>query len=285
MNPLFRWLTLTRDGFPSGLRLSLGLLLSSFLLPSLPVSEAWAGGQEVTYRANGTVLKGYLARPPAGVAPAGDRPAVLVVHEWWGNNAYTRMRADMLAQLGYVALALDMYGDGKIAEHPKDAGAFAGAVRKDMATAEKRFMAARELLASQPGVDGRKIAAVGYCFGGGIVLEMARRGVELSAVVSFHGSLTTNMPAQSGRFAGQVLVLNGAADPLVRPEHISAFHEEMKSAGIRYRFVDYPGAVHAFTNPEATDLGKRFGTPIAYDANADRQSWEEMKALLAQVFR
>jgi dienelactone hydrolase len=261
-----------------------GLGLATLLSLSPATARA---GEEVTYSANGTTLKGYLARPAGTTTSAAGakRPGVLVVHEWWGNNDYPRKRADMLAELGYVALSLDMYGDGKVAEHPKDAGAFAGAVRKDMATAEKRFLAARALLSRQPDVDTGRIAAIGYCFGGGIVLEMARRGVPLNAVVSFHGSLAPVTPMPPGAFKGKVLVLNGAADPLVKPDQIAAFKQEMEAARADWRFIDYPGALHGFTNPAATEKGKQFNSPLAYDADADRKSWEEMKALLANVFR
>ena len=261
-------------------RIMLGFLAAIFAFFGL-VSLTFAG-EEVTYSANGTTLKGYIARQAAG---GGKRPGVLVVHEWWGNNDYTRERANMLAELGYVALALDMYGDGKIATHPKDAGAFSGAVRKDMDGAEKRFRAAMSLLSSQPDVDGTRIAAIGYCFGGGIVLEMARRGVDLDGVVSFHGSLPTQTPAKAGGVKAKVLVLNGAADPFVKPEQIEAFKKEMQSAGVDYRFVNYPDAVHAFTNPDATANGKKFNLPLAYDANADKQSWAEMQGFLSAVLK
>jgi len=256
-------------------RIALGLILVS--LAMLVVVGAAAAGEEVSYSADGTTLKGYIARPAKA---DGKRPGVLVVHEWWGNNDYTRKRADMLAQLGYVALALDMYGDGKVASHPKDAGAFAGEVRKHMDVAEKRFRAALALLASQRDVDTGRIAAVGYCFGGGMVLEMARRGLALGGVVSFHGSLPTRTPAKPGGVKAKMLVLNGAADPFIKPEHIEAFKSEMQSAGVDYRFINYDGAVHAFTNPAATEAGKKFNLPLAYDAEADRKSWDEMQRFL-----
>jgi dienelactone hydrolase len=239
-------------------------------------------GEEVTYSADGTTLKGYIARPAAG---GGKRPGVLVVHEWWGNNDYTRKRADMLAGLGYVALALDMYGDGKTVDNPKDAGALSGEARKSLEVAEKRFAAARMLLARQPDVDGSKIAAIGYCFGGGIVLEMARRGVDLAGVVSFHGSLGTPAPAKPGVVKGKVLVLNGAADPFVKPDQIAAFKKEMQDARVTYTFIDYPGAVHAFTNPAATENGKKFNLPLAYDADADKKSWAEMQRFLQTTLK
>jgi len=252
-------------------------LVGLFALASLALA-----GEQVTYSANGTTLKGYIARP----AQSGQkRPAVIVVHEWWGNNDYPRKRADMLAELGYVALALDMYGDGKVVDNPKEAGALSGAAYKDMDTSEKRFRAARELLARQPDVDPARIAAIGYCFGGRIVLEMARRGVDLDGVVSFHGGLVTQAPAKAGAVKAKMLVLNGAADPFVKPEQIDAFKKEMQAAKVDFRFIDYPGAVHAFTNPAATENGKKFNLPLAYDAEADRKSWDEMKGFLAQVLK
>lgn len=237
-------------------------------------------GKEVSYTANGTTMKGYLASP----AGAGRHPGVLVVHEWWGHNEYARRRADMLAGLGYVALAVDMYGEGRQARHPEDAGKFANAVRSNMDLAEKRFLAAMELLKSQPNVDPEKIAAIGYCFGGGIVLEMARRGVDLDGVVSFHGSLATDSPARPGRVKAKVLVYNGADDPFVKPEQIQAFKREMQAAGVDYEFVNLPGAKHSFTNPAADEFGKRFNLPLAYNAEADKTSWAGMQAFFERIF-
>jgi dienelactone hydrolase len=260
-------------------RLALGLAMIGLI--TLTGTFVASAGEEVAYSANGTALKGYIARP----ASAGKRPGVLVVHEWWGNNEYPRKRADMLAQLGYVALALDMFGDGKVATHPSDAGKFAGEVRRNMDVAEKRFRAAMSLLGSQPDVDARRTAAIGYCFGGGMVLEMARRGLDLAGVVSFHGGLATQSPAKTGGVKAKVLVLNGADDPLVKPEQIEAFKTEMKSAGVDYAFINYAGAVHAFTNPDATENGKKFNLPLAYNAEADRKSWEEMQRFLGGVLK
>jgi dienelactone hydrolase len=246
---------------------------------SVPVALA---GEEVTYSADGTTLKGYLARPAAAGA---KRAGVLVVHEWWGNNDYTRKRADMLAQLGYVALAVDMYGDGKTVDNPKEAGALSGEMYKNMDVSEKRFAAGRVLLARQPDVDSRRIAAIGYCAGGRMVLEMARRGVDLAGVVSFHGGLVTQAPAKPGAVKAKVLVLNGAADPFVKPDQIEAFKKEMQTARVTYTFIDYPGALHAFTNPAATENGKKFKLPLAYDADADKKSWAEMQRFLQTVLK
>jgi dienelactone hydrolase len=252
-------------------------------LAALAAASVALAGEEVTYSADGTKLKGYIARPAAG---GGKRPGVLVVHEWWGNTPYVRKRADMLAELGYVALALDMYGDGKTADNPKDAGALSGESRKNLDVAEKRFAAARALLARQPDVDASRIAAIGYCYGGGIVLEMARRGSDLAGAVGFHPSgLVGPAPAKSGAVKAKVLVLNGAADPFVKPDQIAAFKKEMQDAEVTYTFIDYPGAVHAFTNPAATENGKKFNLPLAYDADADKKSWAEMQRFLQTVLK
>lgn len=238
-------------------------------------------GEEVDYRSGDTLLKGYLAYDDS---ITGKRPGILVVHEWWGHNEYARRRARMLAELGYTALALDMYGDGKTFGHPDDAGKFAAAVRSNMPEAEARFRAALDRLRGHKSVDAGYIAAIGYCFGGGIVLEMARRGLDLDGVVSFHGSLGTAEPASKGSIKARILVLNGADDPFATSEKISAFKSEMEQAGADYRFINYPGAVHAFTNPAADDFGKRFGIPTAYNAEADKQSWAEMQRFFKQLF-
>lgn len=241
-----------------------------------------SAGEEVTYTVNGTEFTGYLARPDGKASRLGG---VLVVHEWWGHNQYVRDRADMLAELGYVALAVDMYGGGKLADHPKTAGKFAGEVKKNMDEGEKRFKAGLDLLASQPGVASDKIGAIGYCFGGGVVLEMARRGLPLASVASFHGSLGGLSPVTSEVKGTQVLVLNGADDPFIKAEQISQFKSDMDAAGIQYEFINYPGAVHSFTNKGATEIGKKFGIPVAYNAEADQKSWEAMKALFEETLR
>ncbi len=257
--------------------------LAIFVLLGFPfVVQAAVVGEELTYRSGEVELKGYLAYDDK---VQGKRPGVLVVHEWWGHNDYVRKRARMLAQLGYTALALDMYGDGKEANHPGDAGKFAGKVRSNMPEAEQRFRAALAQLRIHPTVDAKKIAAIGYCFGGGIVLEMARRGIDLAGVVSFHGSLGTAEPAKEGKIKARVLVLNGGDDPLTKPAQIKAFKEEMKQAGVDFTFIDYPGAKHAFTNPEADRLGKEFNMPLAYNADADKASWAEMRRFFTELFK
>jgi dienelactone hydrolase len=248
----------------------------------LGVSCLASAGEELSYTVDGTTFKGYIARP----ATSGEKRAgVLVVHEWWGQNAYVRHRADMLAKLGYVALAVDMYGDGKVAEHPSDASKFAGEVRENMDAGERRFRAALELLASQSDVEVDRIGALGYYFGCGVVLEMARRGLPLAGVASFHGSLSGLSPVQPGVVKARILVLNGADDPFIKAEQITTFKQEMNAAGARYRFVNYAGAKHAFTNPDATEYGRKFNLPLAYHAAADVKSWEAMKSLFETVLR
>jgi dienelactone hydrolase len=251
-----------------------------FVLFSLP-SNASLVGEEVSYQAGDTTLKGYIAY---NTALEGRRPGVLVVHEWWGHNDYARERAERLAALGYTALAVDMYGDGKTAEHPDDAGKFAGAVRQNLPLMKERFEAAREFLNHHPTVDPELNAAIGYCFGGGVVLEMARHGLDLDAVVSFHGSLGGGSAVAAERVKARILVANGADDPFVSAEQIAAFKAEMDAAGADYTFINYPGARHSFTNPAADRFGERFGLPLAYDAAADADSWQAMLELLQASF-
>jgi dienelactone hydrolase len=215
---------------------------------------------------------------------SGKRPGVLVVHEWWGHNEYARKRARMLAELGYTALAVDMYGEGKQASHPEDAGKFASAVRNNMPEAEARFNAAEAVLKNHVTVNPDKIAAIGYCFGGGLLLELARRGIDLDGVVSFHGSLATQNPAKPGDVKTKVLVCHGADDPFVKPEQVSALKAEMKSANADFTFKEYAGAKHSFTNPDANEFGKKFNLPLEYNEQADKQSWEEMKIFLKKAF-
>jgi dienelactone hydrolase len=238
-------------------------------------------GENVDYTANGTTLKGYLAYDDA---IKDQRPGILVVHEWWGHNEYARKRARMLAELGYVALAVDMYGDGKTADHPKQAGQFAQELLNNMEIAQARFMAALELLKQQKSVDANKIAAIGYCFGGGIVLTMARNGVDLAGVASFHGSLATKNPAKAGAVKAKIIVFQGEADKFVTAEQVKAFQDEMKNAQADLELVTYPGVKHSFTNPEADNLAKKFDLPLGYDETADKDSWAKLQVFLQRIF-
>lgn len=237
--------------------------------------------EEVSYSANGVTMKGYLAYDDA---VKGKRPGVLVVHEWWGHNDYARRRANMLAELGYTALAVDMYGDGKQATHPEDAGKFAAAVMQNMPEAKARFLAALELLKKHQTTDPARIAAIGYCFGGGVVLHMARLGVDLKGVVSFHGSLGAQTPAKAGEVKAAVLVCHGADDKFATQEQVDAIKKEMKEARVDFQFVSYPGAGHSFTNPEADAAGKKFNIPLVYNEAADKQSWADMQKFFKRIF-
>ncbi len=256
--------------------------LSTLLLGAVILDGARADvtTREVTYPAGDVTAKGLLALPGG----EGKHPGILVVHEWWGINDYARERAKMLAELGYVALAVDMYGDGKRADHPDDAGAFAKAVMGDLPTATKRFEAAMKFLSEQPEVDAAKIAAIGYCFGGGVVLQMAASGIDgLDAVVSFHGSLGATVPEGTNP-AARMLVLTGTADEFVPDEQVKAFEKRMKDAGANVTVIEYPGAEHSFTNPAADLIAAEFGIEVGYDSHADRASWGEMKEFLSGVF-
>ncbi len=237
-------------------------------------------GEEVTYKSGDVTMKGYIAYDDA---IKGKRPGILVVHEWWGLNDYARKRAHMLAGLGYTALAVDMYGSGKTADHPDNAKQFASEVGGNLPMMMKRFQAAEKLLKKHKTVDGGRLGAIGYCFGGAVVLNMARQGEKLAGVASFHGSLGTNEPAKRGRVRAQVLVLNGADDPFITADQIAAFKKEMENAGAKYRFISYPGAKHSFTNPDADTFGKKFNMPLAYNKEADQKSWEEMQAFFSGV--
>jgi dienelactone hydrolase len=237
-------------------------------------------GKNVEYTAGGTTMKGYLAYD---AKIQGKRPGVLVVHEWWGQNEYVRKRARMLARMGYTALALDMYGEGKTAQHPDDAGKFASEVMKNFPVAKERFLAAKEFLRKQPTVDPERIAAIGYCFGGGVVLNMARQGVDLKGVASFHGSLAVIKPDQPIPITAAVRVYNGADDKFSTPEQIEALKKEMADQKVNFKLVNYPGAVHSFTNPDATAIGKKFKMPVAYNAVADKESWADLTQFLKEI--
>jgi len=238
-------------------------------------------GEPVMYKAGDFAMQGYLAYDDS---IAGTRPGILVVHEWWGQNEYARERARMLAGLGYTALAVDMYGDGKQADHPADAGKFAAEVRQNMEAATQHFNTAMQLLQKHPTVDPEHIAAIGYCFGGGVVLEMARQGLDLDAVVSFHGSLATSNPASPGIIKARILVCHGDDDKMVTPEQIEAFLKEMKTVGVDYTFISYPEAKHSFTNPGADIYAEKFNIPVGYNAEADKKSWQDMQDFLKESF-
>ncbi|BCR23978.1 dienelactone hydrolase family protein [Aquipseudomonas alcaligenes] len=256
-------------------------LLITLLLCCSTMAQAAIQSREVPYTAaDGTRLVGYHAWDDA---ISGPRPGVIVVHEWWGLNDYAKRRARDLAALGYSALAVDMYGDGRNTQHPDDAKAFMNAALADPAIPKARFQAGLDLLKAQPQTDPARLAAIGYCFGGKVVLDMARQGLPLAAVVSFHGALVTATPAAPGSIKAKVLVEHGAADSFITPEQIAAFKAEMDQAGADYRFVELPGAKHGFSNPDA-DAHKGHGLDLGYQKEADERSWADMQALFKEVF-
>ncbi len=259
----------------------LTILLFLFVLGMFEL-KAGIATQSIEYTSDGVTLKGYLAYEKHAT---GKHPGILVVHEWWGHNDYARRRAEMLAELGYVALAVDMYGDGKQAAHPDDAGKFSSEVMKNMPVMKARFLAALDALKQDPHVDTEHIAAIGYCFGGGVVLAMARSGADLKGVVSFHGGLGTSSPAEKGKVKARILVCNGGADQFVSAEDVKAFEKEMTTAGADFKVLSYAGAQHGFSNPAATELGKKFNLPLAYNEAADKQSWKDMQEFFNQIFR
>ena len=230
-----------------------------------------------TYEGGGVQSRGYLALPEG----TGSRPGILVVHEAPGLDDHMRRRADMLAGLGYVALAADLYGGGKVAQVPQEAMALARPLSDDPEVLRRRVRAGLHALASIPTVDPARLAAIGYCFGGTSVLELARSGASVACIVSFHGGLDTRRPAVAGAIKAKILACAGSADPIVPADQVSRFQKEMTEAGADWQVIIYGGAKHAFTNP-ASD-----GIPLpgfGYSPFADRRSWAAMQSFFSEVF-
>lgn len=234
----------------------------------------------VEYKVDDTVFVGFFAAPSET-----DKllPGVIIVHEWWGHNQYVRERAERLAKEGFACFALDMYGQGKVADDPAEAEQLMNGTFASPEIIPNRFDAAVKALQEQPNVDGNNISAAGSCYGGAVVLNMARAGKPLASVHSFHGLLETPAPIQKGVFNGKMAVFTGEDDPMVSPEIVANFKAEMESAGVDYHLVSYPGVVHGFTNPLATERGKAYGMPLAYSAEADADSWNQMLEVLRAV--
>lgn len=239
--------------------------------------------QEVIYTdpVDKTPLHGFAAYP---VEAKKSMPVVIVIHEWWGSNAYARMRAKKLAQLGYFAFALDMYGNGKQGNDPNAAGALATPFYQNPALAKQRIEAAVQQVRTYNQVNPNKMAAIGYCFGGSMVLNAAKQGMDFKAVVSFHGGLA-GVPAEAGKTKAKILVCHGEADSFISAEELNGFRKNLDDTKTEYQFIGYPGATHAFSNPAATDMGKQFNIPIAYQAEADEKSWKDMKKFLRKALR
>jgi dienelactone hydrolase len=256
------------------------LATAAFLLIAAAASAgAEVKGEVVEYRHGDAVLEGYLAYDNA---IEGKRPGVLVVHEWMGHNPYVRKRAEQLARLGYVAFALDMYGKGVRAKDAKEAAGLAGKYKGDRKLMRDRAAAGLTVLRKHPAADPARLAAIGYCFGGTVALELARGGADLAAVVSFHGGLDTPTPEDARNIKGKVLALHGGDDPFVPPAQVEAFQAEMRNGRVDWQFVAYGGAVHSFTNPEA---GNDHSKGAAYNEAADRRSWIAMNAFFAETLK
>lgn len=234
--------------------------------------------ENVEYKDHDTVLEGYLAY---NGSIENNMPVVIVVHEWTGINDYVKMRCEKLAKLGYIAFAADIYGKGIRPSTNQEAGKIAGSYKNNIPLLRQRIVAALEQVKLLKKADINKIAAIGYCFGGSTVLELARSGQTIQGVVSFHGGLTTPNTEDAKNIKCKVLVLHGADDPFVKAEDISTFENEMRNANVDWQFVKYSGTVHSFTNPNS---GNDNSKGAAYNEKADKRSWEAMKQFLSEIF-
>lgn len=255
------------------------LLLTAALSLAAFSAQAEIKTEEVVYSVGGEEFTGYLAYD---ASLEGKRPGVLVLHEWWGHNEHARDRARALAEMGYTGFALDMYGTDKLADNPDDARGHMTDLMNVPGQVKERFDAAYALVSSHPTVDGEQIAALGYCMGGSIILNMTRAGADLDAVATFHAGLGTQQPATPGSIKAPIKVFNGADDPFVPRDQVAAFKAEMEAAGASFEFVDYPGVLHSFTNPAADGFGETYGLPLKYDPEANRDSWSRTEQFLRE---
>lgn len=236
--------------------------------------------KDLNYKVDSTDYKSF-------VVYKGDstqiKPVVYIIPEWWGINDYVKNRAMQIAELGYLAVVVDMYGNAKSVDNPGDAEKLATPFYGKEEPAKKVFEAALSNTEKLPNSNKSKMAAIGYCFGGAMALNMARLGEPLKGVVSFHGNLMTGVSANNNNV--KVLVLNGADDSFVPQTEIDAFKKEMEAAKVDYQFINYPGAIHSFTNPNSTEVGKKYNLKVAYNKEADEKSWEEMKNFFNKIFK
>ncbi len=237
--------------------------------------------EAVSYQSDTTTFNGYITYDES---KEGKRPVVLVVHEWWGLNDYVRNRAKQLAEMGYLAMAVDMYGGGKTADNPGDAEKLATPYYKNPQLAKTNLDAAFAKVKEYAQADTANVAAIGYCYGGYVVLNAAKLGANYNGVVSFHGGLG-GAPINKDLLRSKIFVAHGGADPFVPEAEVAAFKKGMDSIGADYKFVAYPNATHAFTNPMATETGKKFKMPIEYNPAADSASWNDMKDFFATIFK
>jgi dienelactone hydrolase len=238
-------------------------------------------GNEISYQASDSImLNGYISR---NTATSGKRPGIIVVHEWWGHDEFARQKADELAEMGYVALAVDMYGNGKQAEHPEEAMAFSSNLMKNFDTAKKRFMAAMETLKADENVDAEKISAIGFCFGGSVALSMANSGADLDGVAVFHSGLSLPvMPNED--LKAKLLIQNGAEDMMITDEQEKTFKSQLDAINANYEYIAYEGVMHSFTNKDADSLGEKFDLPLAYDKETTEKSWKKMTLFFKDLY-
>lgn len=261
-------------------------ILKRILLPLMLLSlagglQAKVQTEEITYELDGTEFTGYLAWDDA---IRGKRPGILVVHEWWGHNEFARKEAEALAKAGYTAFALDMYGEGKLADHPDTAQQFMKEATASFENIKTRFNKARELLENHRSVNKKQIAAQGYCFGGGVVLNMARSGADLAGVVSFHGSLSAAVEPKPGDIKARILVWTGGADQMVPADQVGAFVASMQKNEADLTLVTFPGVMHSFTNPGADKFAEQYDMPVGYDKDAAARAWRGTLDFYRQLF-
>lgn len=254
------------------------LLLTTALLLTAATARAEVKSKTIPYLHNGQQFEGYLAWDDS---LQGKRPGVLVVHEWWGLDKYARGRAEQLAELGYVAFAVDMYGKGKLTEHPQEAREMAGQVRANVKDWQQRAQKGLELLKNDEHVDGSKLAAIGYCFGGSTVLQLAYSGADVKAVVSFHGAPQQPTDDQAKQIKAQILICHGAADPFIPEDAVRKMRAALEAAHAKWTMAYFSNAKHSFTVPDADD---RKIDGMAYNERADKESWQFMQAFLDDAF-
>ncbi len=258
------------------IRIALFYILT--MLMGLTAVEAKILTKTVAYHHNGVTLEGYLAYDDS---IKGKRPGVLIVHEWWGLNDYALNRAKQLAAMGYVAFALDMYGKGKVTQHPNQAAEWMKQINQNITAWRERAMAGLEVLKKESRTDSKRIAAIGYCFGGATVQQLAYAGADLRGVVSFHGSLIPLTNVQASDVKAKILICHGSADPFIKTEQVNNYLTAMENSGLDWQMIFYGGAKHSFTNPDADKAGM---AALSYNKSADQRSWQHMKVFFDRIF-
>lgn len=254
------------------------LIVTLLLLIAVGRVQAEVQIKPIQYKDGDTQLQGYFAWDDS---VKGKRPGIIVVHEWWGLNDYVRKRAQMLAQLGYVAFAVDMYGKGKVTKHPDQASEWMKQIRANVGQWQRRALLGLDILRQHELVDSTRTAAIGYCFGGATVMQMAYAGADLAGVVSFHGSLPVPTAEQVDNIKAKILVAHGNADAFIPAERIAKFQGALDQADADWQMIYYAGARHGFTNPGADKYGI---DNVRYDENADRRSWRHMQQFFNEIF-